>query len=153
MDAWLVRSCCRFYCVAWCRGGLYQPIHRASDSAPVVSPHARTINQIVAPDVNGSRCGRVAAGVGAFAPLVGKARLAASTLGSGVTQYSGLGFKPAAWGVAQAICNVRRHAFEHAREFFLSLQRGTVYGQFSRDSIRNTTASCTQHIAGWVSGM
>ena len=51
----------------------------------------------------------------AFAPLVAKARLASASLGSGITQYLGVGFAmntgtssmADSWLNAQAFCNVR----------------------------------------------
>lgn len=59
---------------------------------------------------------RRAAQVSVFAPLVAKAALASSSLGSGITQYLGVGFLGGGgttgmadtWSNAQAYCNVRR---------------------------------------------
>ena len=54
----------------------------------------------------------VAAEVSVFAPLVAKAALASSSLGSGITQYLGVGFGGGTsgmadtWPNAQAFCNV-----------------------------------------------
>jgi len=105
--------------------------------------------------LEGSWCGRLAAGVSALGLLVAKARLAASTLGCGVTQYSGRGFSPIygvsgmplAWADAQATCNVRRHASGHAREFLLRLWREMSVNSSGGISIRSTNAWCTHQIA------